>query len=93
MSHPDLPRAARRATRAALLTAVAVALTTPLRATAQQTAPSPAPPPAPAIGDAAPDFALPGVTRYGLLRTPVRLSDFRGQTVVLAFFPKARTKG
>jgi peroxiredoxin len=41
----------------------------------------------------APDFAIPGATRYGLLRNPVRLSDFRGQTVVLAFFFKARTKG
>jgi peroxiredoxin len=28
-----------------------------------------------------------------VLRDSVRLSDFRGQTVVLAFFPKARTKG
>jgi peroxiredoxin len=28
-----------------------------------------------------------------LLRDPVRLSDFRGKTVVLAFFYRARTKG
>jgi peroxiredoxin Q/BCP len=41
----------------------------------------------------APDFTLPGATRYGLLAKPVKLSEFRGQTVVLAFFPKARTKG
>ena len=41
----------------------------------------------------APDFTLPAATRYGLLRDPVRLSDFRGKTVVLAFFYKARTKG
>lgn len=47
----------------------------------------------PQIGDIAPDFALPGATRYGLLKNPVRLSDFRGQTVVLAFFYQARTKG
>ncbi len=47
----------------------------------------------PAVGDVAPDFAIPGATRYGLLREPVRLSDYRGQTVVLAFFFKARTKG
>lgn len=46
-----------------------------------------------AIGDAAPDFALPGATRYGELRDPVRLSDLKGKTVVLAFFYKARTKG
>ena len=47
----------------------------------------------PAVGDVAPDFALSGATRYGLLKTPVRLSDFRGRTVVLAFFFQARTKG
>ena len=48
---------------------------------------------APDVGKIAPDFSLPGATRFGLLKNPVRLSDFRGQTVVLAFFPKARTKG
>jgi len=48
---------------------------------------------APNVGDMAPDFSLPGATRFGLLKDPVKLSDFRGQTVVLAFFPKARTKG
>jgi peroxiredoxin Q/BCP len=47
----------------------------------------------PEIGTTAPDFALPGATRYGLLRDPVHLSDFRGKTVVLAFFYRARTKG
>lgn len=46
-----------------------------------------------AVGAAAPDFALPGATRYGVLRDPVRLSDFKGKTVVLAFFFKARTPG
>ena len=45
------------------------------------------------IGAAAPDFSLPGATRYGALASPVRLSDFKGKTVVLAFFYKARTKG
>ena len=47
----------------------------------------------PAINDLAPDFSLPGADRYGLLKTPVRLSDYRGRTVVLAFFFQARTKG
>ena len=47
----------------------------------------------PAVGDLAPDFALSGATRYGVLREPVRLSSLRGETVVLAFFYKARTKG
>lgn len=45
------------------------------------------------VGAVAPDFAIPGATRYGVLRDPVRLSDFRGKTVVLAFFPRARTQG
>ena len=47
----------------------------------------------PEVGSAAPDFAMPGATRYGVLRDSVRLSDFRGKTVVLAFFYRARTKG
>lgn len=45
------------------------------------------------VGAPAPDFAIPGATRYGVLRNPVHLSDFKGKTVVLAFFYKARTKG
>lgn len=46
-----------------------------------------------AVGETAPDFALPGATRYGVLQNPVRLSDYRGETVVLAFFFRARTPG
>jgi hypothetical protein len=45
------------------------------------------------VGQVAPDFAIPGATRYGTLRDPVRLSDFRGKTVVLAFFYRARSPG
>ena len=45
------------------------------------------------VGTVAPDFTLKGATRYGVLAHPVRLSDFKGKTVVLAFFYKARTKG
>ena len=45
------------------------------------------------VGVTAPDFRIPGATRYGILRDPVRLSDFRGKTVVLAFFYRARTPG
>jgi hypothetical protein len=56
-------------------------------------APAAAVPLNPAVGSVAPDFTLPGATRYGLLRAPIRLSDYRGQTVVLAFFFQARTKG
>ncbi|HEX5970801.1 MAG TPA: hypothetical protein VFY85_02680 [Gemmatimonadaceae bacterium] len=81
-------KAASRVTIAALF-AVAIGGT----ARAQQpTAAAPAPA-APDVGTMAPDFALTGATRYGVLRDPVRLSDFRGKTVVLAFFYRARTKG
>jgi peroxiredoxin len=45
------------------------------------------------VGAVAPDFALPGATRYGVLTDPIRLSDFKGKTVVLAFFFRARTRG
>jgi peroxiredoxin Q/BCP len=47
----------------------------------------------PKVGTVAPDFSLAGATRYGLLKNPVRLSDYKGETVVLAFFFKARTRG
>jgi len=46
-----------------------------------------------AVGEMAPDIQLTGATRYGVLSEPVRLSDFRGETVVLAFFFRARTPG
>jgi len=58
----------------------------------QPTAAPPSPPPID-VGAVAPDFSIPGATRYGTLKNPVRLSDFKGKTVVLAFFFKARTKG
>ncbi|HLV25688.1 MAG TPA: redoxin domain-containing protein [Gemmatimonadales bacterium] len=70
----------------ALLLAAGMA---PSNAAAQQ-AETPA---GPKVGDMAPDFTITGVTRHGTLRDPVRLSDYRGQTVVLAFFPRARTSG
>ena len=46
-----------------------------------------------AVGDSAPDFALAGATRDGILAQPVRLSELRDQTVVIAFFYRARTRG
>jgi peroxiredoxin Q/BCP len=73
----------------ALAAAAALLSAAPVRAQAP-VAPTYAPP---EVGSIAPDFQLPGATRYGLLRDPVRLSDFRGKTVVLAFFYRARTKG
>ena len=45
------------------------------------------------IGAVAPGFTMNGATRYGVLARPIRLSDFKGKTVVLAFFYKARTSG
>jgi peroxiredoxin Q/BCP len=74
---------------AALATGM-LAVATPTRA--QTPAPGSAAT-APDTGKMAPDFTLPGSTRFGLLKDPIKLSSFRGQTVVLAFFPKARTKG
>ena len=61
---------------------------------AQQVSPAAAPAAAgPLVNDVAPDFTLQGADRYGLIKTPVKLSDYRGRTVVLAFFYQARTKG
>lgn len=67
------------------LVAVAIVALASARALAQDGGPK--------VGDVAPDFSLRGATKDGLLDKPIRVADFRGQTVVLAFFPKARTKG
>lgn len=45
------------------------------------------------VGDMAPDFTVTTVTANGVESTPFKLSDHRGETIVLAFFPKARTSG
>jgi peroxiredoxin Q/BCP len=83
-----VPLALRRSRSALLVTSLVAAGGA---VSAQQPAATPAP--TPEIGTMAPDFSVSGATRYGLLRDSVRLSDFRGQTVVLAFFVRARTKG
>jgi len=70
--------------------AVAAIAAAPLQA--QQQTPPPGPPPL-EVGAVAPDFELPGATRYGVLQAPIKLSDFKGKTVVLAFFFRARTRG
>ena len=54
---------------------------------------TPAPEVGPKVGEMAPDFEFTGITRYGKLANTQKLSDLRGQTVVLAFFPQARTRG
>jgi peroxiredoxin len=45
------------------------------------------------VGTMAPEFALVGATRKGVLPDTVRLRDFTGKTVVLAFFYRVRTPG
>jgi peroxiredoxin len=45
------------------------------------------------VGAVAPEFALVGATRNGVLPDTVRLNDFAGKTVVLAFFYRVRTPG
>lgn len=47
----------------------------------------------PKVGDVAPDFTLPASNKDGMLAKPIHLADLKGQVVVLAFFPKARTSG
>lgn len=80
--------------RIAASTAIAVtSIAIGTAAHAQQAAPAAAAAAGPAVNDVAPDFSLAGADRYGLLKTPVKLSDYRGRTVVLAFFFQARTKG
>ncbi len=45
------------------------------------------------VGAMAPDVSLPAAVRHGVLAEPFTLSDYAGQTVVLSFFFRARTKG
>jgi len=78
-----------RMTLSTLLLAVAcargaqVAELPPAPATAQ---------PTPAVGAIAPDFRFTAITKDGFQK-PVRLSEYKGQTVVIWFFFKARTRG
>jgi hypothetical protein len=69
------------------LAAAAVVFAAPLSAQA-----APAAAPLVDTGMIAPDFSAPGATQNGLLPS-VKLSAYKGKTVVLAFFYKARTKG
>ncbi len=76
---------------AKLATTVLIGLMVTAGALAGQEAPA-GPTPL-AVGAPAPDFTLGGATKDGVLGEPVRLSALKGQTVVLAFFPRARTRG
>jgi len=64
----------------------AVSLAWPTVATGQDSGPL-------EVGVEAPDFELQGASRSGVLPEPVRLNDFRGKTVVIAFFYRVRTPG
>lgn len=46
-----------------------------------------------AVGAMAPDFTIEAANASGVLAKPFKLSEHKGETVVLAFFPKARTRG
>ena len=48
--------------------------------------------PMPNVGDMAPDFMFAPISGTGIAPTK-KLSDYRGQTVVLWLFIKARTRG
>ncbi len=72
---------------------LALMVAAPAAAPGQGPQPQQQTPPPLEVGAPAPDFSLPGATRYGVLKSPMRLSDFKGKTVVLAFFFRARTRG
>jgi peroxiredoxin Q/BCP len=72
-------------TSRALLAAVALFAASPVIAAAQATSP--------AVGEVAPDFTIDVVTKESPTPKPFTLSKAKGQVVVLAFFPKARTSG
>ena len=60
---------------------------------AQQPAAAPTPPlNVPEVGSMAPDFTFTPITKNGVGQS-TKLSDLKGQTVVVWFFFKARTRG
>lgn len=46
-----------------------------------------------AVGTKAPDFTLVGADADGVLSDSIRPTDFRGHTLVIAFFYRARSSG
>lgn len=54
---------------------------------------TPPPPAGPSVGEMAPDFTGVAANKDGTLKAPIHLADLKGKTVVLAFFPRARTSG
>ncbi len=45
------------------------------------------------VGAEAPNITFEGATRHGVIEGQKQLSDYAGETVVLAFFFRARTRG
>jgi peroxiredoxin Q/BCP len=82
-------RSARRLVSASALVSLSVLAASVAGAQAAPAAPANTP----KVGDMAPDFTVPTVTMAGLEGKAFKLSEHRGETVVLAFFPKARTSG
>ena len=54
---------------------------------------APAPPPEIEVGQVAPDFTIEVADAKGVAAKPVKLSDYRGKVVVLAFYPADRSSG
>jgi thioredoxin-dependent peroxiredoxin len=83
-----------RAIHASAARAVAIAVTSVTLASVSGAQAAPAAPPVPLkVGEMAPDFTVTMVTKDGVAAKPFKLSEHKGETVVLAFFPKARTTG
>lgn len=76
------------------LPALAAALSAALASAQQPAAAPPATPtlPIPEVGSMAPDFDFTPITSGGIQK-PTKLSALKGQTVVVWFFFKARTRG
>lgn len=78
----------RKVLKAALAAVAILAIAGPqggLRAQPAETGPK--------VGEMAPNFSLAGATRYGVLRDQIALENYKGNTVVLAFFFRARSRG
>ncbi len=71
------------------LIAAAVLVTAPISSAIAQAAPTAS---IVDTGSVAPNFTAPGANMSGLIPS-VSLATYKGKTVVLAFFFKARTKG
>jgi peroxiredoxin Q/BCP len=50
-------------------------------------------PAGPAVGQIAPDFSIGVADSAGVRAEPVKLSDFRGSVVVVAFYPRDKSSG